>query len=94
MGSNIKTTSITLSAQTVHIVDNIYGIFEQENESNSISGKHSLPSDFNLILETLQDQEVFSIKQNRKHNSFNFKCSLFENQKQSSISEVDKTDHK
>ena len=41
MGSNI----IALGAQTVNIVDNICGIFEQENECNLISGKYSLPSE-------------------------------------------------
>ena len=83
MGSNIKNSSIALGAQAVNIVDHICRTFEHENELNSISGKHSSPSfeaDFNLILQTLQDEDVFSIKQNRKHASFNFKCSLFENQ--------------
>lgn len=58
MGSNVKNTSIALGTQTINIVDHICGILDQENESNSMSGKHSLPSfkaDFNLILQTLQD---------------------------------------
>ena len=37
------------------------------------------------ILETLQTQDVLSTKRNRKHASYDFRCSLYENQSKTAL---------
>ena len=74
-GSNITDNSVSLAAESISILQHICEQFERETcTSTPSSDKHSFPSfekDLRLILNVLEDQEVFIEKSPRKHPSFN-----------------------
>ena len=69
MGSNVK-----LAAESVGIVTAICHVFErQSSSSKASSNKHFCPSfdkDFKLILNTLEEYDVFTNRPGRQHNIF------------------------
>ena len=79
-GSNITDNSVSLAAESISIVQHVCEQFERETcTSGPSSDKHSYPSfekDFKLILNVLEDQEVFTENSSRQHHSFNFKNKL------------------
>ena len=74
-GSNITDNSVSLAAESISILQHICEQFERETCTSTPSlDKHSFPSfekDLRLILNVLEDQEVFIEKSPRKHPSFN-----------------------
>ena len=82
VGSNITDNSVNLAAESIAIVQHVCEQFERETStSGPSSDKHSYPSfekDFKLILNVLEDQEVFLDKCSRKHHSFDFQTMLIQ----------------
>jgi len=74
MGSNVTNRSVKLAAESVGTVNEICHVFERQcSNSKETSDKHNCPSfekDFKLILNTLEEKEVFVMKTGRQHNTF------------------------
>jgi len=82
MGSQITENSVKLAAESVDVVDHICKNFERQNsECKPASDKHSSPSfeeDYKLILNVLEEQEIFVPKTSRQHTTFKFQNSLLQ----------------
>ena len=62
--------SVTLGAKSIGIVQHICQTFLKESGAGATSGHHSIPSfkaDFNLILNTLEQQKVFVPDHHKRH---------------------------
>ena len=74
IGSNVTDKSVKLAAESVGIVNAICHVFErQSGSSKASSNKHSCPSfdkDFKLILNTLEEYDVFTNRPGRQHHTF------------------------
>ena len=76
IGPNNKPATIKQAAQAMGVIINVCSQFEKEvGVSNSPDHHKRKPfhKDFDVILKTLKDQDVFTEKQHRCHPSFSFK---------------------
>ena len=75
LGPNNSSNTIQRAAKTVGVVSKVCLQFEKEVNTSKDSDNHQRKpdkNDFNLILETLQEREVFTNKPVRIHNTFKF----------------------
>lgn len=73
LGSNVKPTAIQRSAKSLGIVHHVCSRFEMEAEVSTSKDYHTYPSfkkDFTAILNQLESEEVFMIKDGRKLYSY------------------------
>ena len=82
VGSNITDNSVQLAAQSVALIEHICQQFQAVTANNKCpSSKHSSPSfetDYKIILNVLQQQEVFVQKESRQYTTFKFHKSLLQ----------------
>ena len=80
--SNITDNSVQLAAQSVAVLEHMCQQFQAVTANNKLpSNKHSSPSfetDSKMILNILQQQEVFVQKESRQYTTFKFYKSLFQ----------------
>ena len=82
IGSNITDNSVQLAAQSIAVIEHVCQQFQAVTANKTpSSNKHSSPSfesDFKMILNVLQQQEVFVYKESREYTTFKFHKSLFQ----------------
>ena len=82
VGSNITDNSVQLAAQSVAVIEHMCQQFQAVTANNKYpSNKNSSPSfdtDCKIILNVLQQQEVFVQKDSRQYSTFKFHKSLFQ----------------
>ena len=87
MGSNMTKDSVKLAAECIQVVDSVCSKFEECTSKCALnSQKHTTPSfqrDFTLILQCLQDQQVYTHtgQDTRQHASFKFSNNLLHHYK-------------
>ena len=97
MGSNITNNSVKLAAECVQVVNSICIKFEEcTSDCASNSNKHSAPSfkqDFELIVQCLKNQQVYSLTCHRgwQHSSFKFTNSLLQQVKHNDMVKTQST---
>ena len=76
IGSNITDNSVQLAAQSIALIEHVCQQFQAVTANKTpSSNKHSSPSfesDFKMILNVLQQQEVFVYKESREYTTFKF----------------------
>ena len=82
MGSNMTDDSVKLAAECIQVVHPICSKFEEcTSKCVPNSNKHSAPSDqrdFELVVQCLKDQQVYSHIHARKNSSFKFSNNLLQ----------------
>lgn len=79
MGSNVSPKKIQKAGETIQSIQTVCESFEKQT-SQVHSGTHPYPSfgkDYETVLKSLVEKDVFSIQPGRSHPSFTFKKSIF-----------------